>query len=56
LVGSTLDSVTVSLAVAAAESIVDHASDMRGPAEYRRKMAGVMLRRAIERAKSRAKA
>lgn len=56
LVGSTLDSVTVSLAVAAAESIVDPASDMRGPAEYRRKMAGVMLRRAIERAKSRAKA
>ena len=56
LIGSTLDSVTVSLAVAAAESIVDPASDMRGPAEYRRKMAGVMLRRAIERAKSRAKA
>jgi carbon-monoxide dehydrogenase medium subunit len=56
LVGSTLDSASVSLAVAAAESIVDPASDMRGPAEYRRKMAGVMLRRAIERAKSRAKA
>jgi len=56
LVGSTIDSASVSLAVAAAESIVDPASDMRGPAEYRRKMAGVMLRRAIERAKSRAKA
>ena len=56
LVGSTLDSASVSLAVAAAESIVDPASDMRGPAEYRRKMAGVMLRRAIERAKTRAKA
>ena len=56
LVGSTIDSASVNLAVAAAESIVDPASDMRGPAEYRRKMAGVMLRRAIERAKSRAKA
>ena len=56
LVGSTLDSASVRLAIAAAELIVDPASDMRGPAEYRRKMAGVMLRRAIDRAKSRAQA
>jgi len=56
LVGSMLDSASVSLAIAAAELIVDPASDMRGPAEYRRKMAGVMLRRAIDRAKSRAQA
>lgn len=55
LVGSSLDTVTVDKAVKAAEAIASPASDMRGPAEYRTKMAGVMLRRAIERAKSRAK-
>ena len=55
LVGSALDKVTVDKAVMAAEAIASPASDMRGPAEYRTKMAGVMLRRAIERAKSRAK-
>lgn len=55
LVGSSLDKTTVDKAVMAAEAIASPASDMRGPAEYRTKMAGVMLRRAIERAKSRAK-
>jgi carbon-monoxide dehydrogenase medium subunit len=55
LVGSSLDKATVDKAVMAAEAIASPASDMRGPAEYRTKMAGVMLRRAIERAKSRAK-
>ena len=54
LAGSTLDKVALDKAVAAAEAITSPASDMRGPAEYRTKMAGVMLRRAIERAKSRA--
>lgn len=54
LVGSTLDAATVDRAVAAAEAITNPASDMRGPADFRTKMAGVMLRRAIERAKSRA--
>jgi carbon-monoxide dehydrogenase medium subunit len=56
LVGSTLDKTAIDKAVAAAEAITSPASDMRGPAEYRTKMAGVMLRRAIERAKSRAHA
>lgn len=56
LVGSTLDRTTVDRAVAAAEAIVNPATDMRGPSDYRTKMAGVMLRRAIERAKTRAKA
>jgi carbon-monoxide dehydrogenase medium subunit len=56
LIGSPLDKVTIDRAVAAAEAITNPASDMRGPADYRTKMAGVMLRRAIERAKSRAKA
>ncbi len=54
LVGSSLDKATVDRAVAAAEAITDPASDMRGPAEYRTKMAGIMMRRALERAASRA--
>jgi carbon-monoxide dehydrogenase medium subunit len=52
--GSSLDAATVGRAVAAAEAITAPASDGRGPAEYRTKMAGVMLRRAIARAASRA--
>ncbi len=54
LVGSTLDSATVARAVAAAEAITRPASDTRGPARYRTKMAGVMTARALERARSRA--
>lgn len=54
LVGTSLDKASVDAAVAAAEAITQPASDGRGPAEYRTKMAGVMLRRAIERAKARA--
>jgi carbon-monoxide dehydrogenase medium subunit len=56
LVGSTLDAATVKRAVAAAEAITSPASDTRGPARYRTKMAGVMLARALARAKSRARA
>lgn len=56
MVGSTLDAATVDAAVAAAEAITNPASDMRGPSEYRTKMAGVMLRRALERARVRATA
>jgi aerobic carbon-monoxide dehydrogenase medium subunit len=52
LVGSSLDPATVKRAVAAAEAITSPASDTRGPAQYRTKMAGVMLTRALERAKS----
>jgi carbon-monoxide dehydrogenase medium subunit len=55
LLGSTLDAATVKRAVAAAEAITAPASDARGPAEYRTKMAGVMLTRALARAKSRAR-
>jgi carbon-monoxide dehydrogenase medium subunit len=54
LLGSTLDTTTVGLAVAAAEAITAPASDNRGPARYRTKMAGVMLARALARAKERA--
>jgi carbon-monoxide dehydrogenase medium subunit len=54
LTGSTLDSATVKKAVAAAEAITSPASDGRGPAQYRTKMAGVMLARALARARQRA--
>jgi carbon-monoxide dehydrogenase medium subunit len=52
--GSTLDAATVKKAVAAAEAITSPASDGRGPAAYRTKMAGVMLSRALVSAKQRA--
>jgi aerobic carbon-monoxide dehydrogenase medium subunit len=54
LTGSALDAATVDRAVAAAEAITQPASDGRGPAAYRTKMAGVMLRRALARAATRA--
>ena len=54
LAGSALDAATVKRAVAAAEAITSPASDGRGPAAYRTKMAGVMLARALVRAKERA--
>jgi carbon-monoxide dehydrogenase medium subunit len=54
LTGSTLDAATMKKAVAAAEAITSPASDGRGPATYRTKMAGVMLTRALGRAKARA--
>lgn len=54
VIGSTLDAATVKKAVAAAEAITSPASDGRGPAAYRTKMAGVMLSRAFVSAKQRA--
>jgi carbon-monoxide dehydrogenase medium subunit len=53
--GSTLDEATLGKAVAAAERITAPATDGHGPAEYRTKMAGVMVRRALARAKARAR-
>jgi len=53
--GSTLDEATLGRAVAAAERITAPATDGHGPAAYRTKMAGVMLRRALARAKARAR-
>jgi aerobic carbon-monoxide dehydrogenase medium subunit len=55
LVGSSLDAATVKRAVAAAEAITSPASDTRGPVQYRTKMAGVMLARALARARQRAR-
>jgi aerobic carbon-monoxide dehydrogenase medium subunit len=54
LIGTTLDGGSVKKAVGAAEAITAPASDNRGPAAYRTKMAGVMLTRALARAKTRA--
>jgi carbon-monoxide dehydrogenase medium subunit len=44
----------VKQAVAAAEAITSPASDTRGPAVYRTRMAGVMLSRALAAARQRA--
>lgn len=54
VIGSSLDAATVKKAAAAAEAITSPASDGRGPAHYRTKMAGVMVTRALARAKTRA--
>ncbi|MEJ2120964.1 MAG: xanthine dehydrogenase family protein subunit M [Alphaproteobacteria bacterium] len=53
LVGTTLDDAAIDAAVEAAKAITAPASDLRGPAEYRTYVAGVMVRRAIERAQAR---
>jgi aerobic carbon-monoxide dehydrogenase medium subunit len=55
VIGTSLDAAAVKKAAAAAEAIANPASDNRGPAAYRKKMAGVMTARALQRAKSRAK-
>jgi carbon-monoxide dehydrogenase medium subunit len=55
LVGSTLGPETVKKAVAAAEAITAPASDRRGTPQYRTKMAGVMMSRALARAAQRAR-
>lgn len=54
LAGTGVDKASVDKAVALAEGITQPASDGRGPADYRTRMAGVMLRRAIQRALERA--
>jgi aerobic carbon-monoxide dehydrogenase medium subunit len=55
LIGFGLDAATVKRAVAAAEAITSPATDNRGPAHYRTKMAGVMVARALARAEERAR-
>jgi carbon-monoxide dehydrogenase medium subunit len=54
IIGTALDAASVKKAVAAAEAITAPASDNRGPAAYRTKMAGVMLARALAQAAARA--
>ena len=50
LVGSSVDDDAVGRAAEAAKAIADPASDGRGPAEFRTHLAGVMVRRAVNRA------
>lgn len=54
LIGSALEPAIVAKAVAAAEAITKPASDGRGPADYRTKMAGMMVKRALAKAAARA--
>jgi carbon-monoxide dehydrogenase medium subunit len=54
LAGSAVDQAAIDNAVAAAEAITNPAADERGPAQFRTKLAGVMVRRAIEQALARA--
>jgi aerobic carbon-monoxide dehydrogenase medium subunit len=54
LLGMTVDGAATMKAVAAAVAITDPAADLRGPAEFRKHVAGVMVRRAIARARERA--
>lgn len=54
LVGTSCDSAAIDAAAAAAEAIASPASDGRGSSEFRTKVAGVMVRRAAQRALARA--
>ena len=54
LVGTPVDDAAIDKAAQAAVAITDPASDLRGPADFRRHVAGVMLRRAIGQARERA--
>ena len=55
IVGSKLDAATVKQAVTAAEAITAPASDRRGTPQYRTRMAGVMVARALAQAAQRAR-
>jgi carbon-monoxide dehydrogenase medium subunit len=54
VIGTELDPQALAKAAAEAEAIMQPASDGRGPARYRRKVGGVMVRRALEKAFARA--
>lgn len=54
LVGSTLDQAAIDRAAEAAMAIASPAADGRGPAEFRKRLAGVMVRRAVAQALSQA--
>ena len=55
LVGTAVDAGAISAAADAAMAASDPASDLRGPADFRKHMARVMTARAIAEARSRAK-
>ncbi|NKB54761.1 MAG: xanthine dehydrogenase family protein subunit M [Alphaproteobacteria bacterium] len=54
LIGTAVDAAAIDRAVALAEGIASPAADARGPVDFRTKLAGVMVRRAIARALERA--
>ncbi len=54
LVGTRVDDGAISAAVEAAKGVAEPVADLRGPEDYRTHTAGVMVRRAIERALARA--
>lgn len=54
ITGTSREVGDIDAAVAAAEAITSPADDGRGSVEYRRKMAGIMVRRALMEAKARA--
>ena len=54
LVGTSVDDAAIKTAVQAMLGDIDPAQDNRGPVEFKRHAASVILRRAIERAWSRA--
>jgi carbon-monoxide dehydrogenase medium subunit len=54
VIGTALDSAALKKAASAAEAIMEPAADARGPVEYRKHVGGIMVMRALERAKSRA--
>ena len=55
LVGSSLDGAAIDKAVQAAVGIAQPSKDTRGPVDFRKSVAGVMVRRAIEAAAKRAR-
>ncbi len=54
LVGTSVDDAALKAAVAAMTNDIDPTDDNRGPIAFKKHVAGVILRRAIERAWSRA--
>jgi aerobic carbon-monoxide dehydrogenase medium subunit len=54
LVGTAIDDAAILKAAQAAIAITDPASDLRGPADFRKHVAGVMVRRAVQSARERA--
>lgn len=54
LVGGTLDDTAVEKVAAICRDIAEPAADGRGPVDYRKRMAGVMAKRALRRARDRA--
>jgi len=53
LIGTRIDGIAIVAAVREARAIAQPAADQRGPADFRTHVAGVMVERAIRRAKER---